>query len=88
MLIQGGGDGGFSTADPRTTLEHDPTRGPSLRPPPSSSWTAAAFAQLKSVIVTGMKNQVRFIRYGIEVVRAKLRGERLPLPLTAAPDTS
>jgi hypothetical protein len=43
------------------------------------------------VIVTGMKNQVRFIRYGIEVVRAELRGlrgERLPLPLTAAPDTS
>jgi hypothetical protein len=50
--------------------------------------SAAAFARLKSVIVTGMKNQVRFIQYGIEVVRAKLRGERLPLPLTAAPDTS
>jgi hypothetical protein len=40
------------------------------------------------VIVTGMKNQVRFIQYGIEVVRAKLRGERLPLPLTPTPDTS
>jgi Transposase IS66 family len=53
-----------------------------------ADWSAAAFARLKSVIVTGMKNQVRFIRYGIEVVRAKLRGERLPLPLTAAPDTS
>ena len=53
-----------------------------------ADWSAAAFARLKSVIVTGMKNQVRFIQYGIEVVRAKLRGERLPLPLTTAPDTS
>jgi hypothetical protein len=44
-------------------------------------WSAAAFARLKSVIVTGMKNGVRFIHYGIDVVRAKLRGERLPLPL-------
>src|SRR5262245_20715621 len=50
--------------------------------------SAAAFARLKSVIVTGMKNRVRFIRYGIEVVRAQLRGERLPLPLAAIPDTS
>ena len=50
--------------------------------------SAAAFARLKSVIVTGMKNRVRFIRYGIEVVRAKLRGERLPLPLAAPPDAS
>jgi hypothetical protein len=49
-----------------------------------ADWSAAAFARLKSVIVTGMKNQVRFIRYGTEVVRAELRGERLPLPLTAA----
>jgi hypothetical protein len=32
-----------------------------------------------------MKNQVRFIQSGIEVVRAKLSGERLPLPLAAAP---
>jgi hypothetical protein len=53
-----------------------------------AEWSAAAFARLKSVIVTGMKNQVRFIRYGIEVVRAKLQGERLPLPLAATPDTS
>jgi hypothetical protein len=36
------------------------------------------------VIVAAMKNQVRFIQYGIEVVRA----ERLPLPLAATPDTS
>jgi hypothetical protein len=53
-----------------------------------ADWSAAAFARLKSVIVTGMKNQVRFIQYGIDVVRAKLRGERLPLPLAAIPDTS
>jgi hypothetical protein len=53
-----------------------------------ADWSAAAFARLKSVIVAGMKNQVRFIRYGIEVVRAQLRGERLPLPLAATPDTS
>ena len=53
-----------------------------------ADWSAAAFARLKSVIVTAMKNQVRFIRYGIDVVRAQLRGERLPLPLAATPDTS
>jgi Transposase IS66 family len=53
-----------------------------------ADWSAAAFARLKSVIVTGMKDQVRFIRDGIEVVRAKLRGERLPLPLAATQDTS
>jgi hypothetical protein len=53
-----------------------------------ADWSAAAFARLKSVIVTGLKNQVRFIRYGIEVVRAKLRGQRRPLPLAAPPDTS
>jgi transposase len=46
-----------------------------------AEWSAAAFARIKSVIVTGMKNGVRFIEYGIEVVRAKLQGERLPLPL-------
>jgi hypothetical protein len=52
-----------------------------------AEWSADAFARIKSVIATGMKNHVSFIRYGIEVVRAKLRGERLPLPL-ATPDTS
>jgi hypothetical protein len=51
-------------------------------------WSAAAFARLKSAIVTAMKNRVRFIRYGNDVVRAKARGERLPLPLAATPDTS
>jgi hypothetical protein len=53
-----------------------------------ADWSATAFARLKSVIVTGMKNQVRFIQYGIEVIRAKFRVERLPLPLAATPDTS
>jgi hypothetical protein len=52
-----------------------------------ADWSAAAFARLKTLIVTGMKNRVRFIQYGIEVVRAKLRGERLPLPVAAPPDT-
>jgi hypothetical protein len=53
-----------------------------------ADWSAAAFAQLKSAIVTAMKNPVRLIRYGIELVRAQLRGERLPLPSAATPDTS
>jgi hypothetical protein len=53
-----------------------------------ADWSTAAFARLKSVIVTGMKNRVRFIRYGIEVVGAQLRGEHLPLPLAATADTS
>ena len=47
-----------------------------------ADWSASAFANIKSIIATGMKNGVRFIHYGIEVVRAKLRGEPLPLPLT------
>jgi hypothetical protein len=46
--------------------------------------SAAAFARIKSVVVTGMKNGVRFIEYGLEVVRAK----PLPLPLASAPNTS
>ena len=50
-------------------------------------WSAAAFARIKSVIATGMKNGVRFIHYGIEVVRAKLQGEPLPLPLAPTPNT-
>jgi hypothetical protein len=53
-----------------------------------ADWSAAAFARLKSIIATGMKNRVRFIQYGIDVVRAKLRGERLPLPVATASDTS
>jgi transposase len=51
-----------------------------------ADWSAAAFGRIKSIIATGMKNGVRFVHYGIEVVRAKLQGDPLPLPL--APDTS
>jgi transposase len=46
-----------------------------------ADWSAAAFGRLKSIIVTGMKNGVRFAQYGIDVVRAKLAGKPLPLPL-------
>jgi hypothetical protein len=46
-----------------------------------ADWSATAFARSKSIIATGMKNGVRFAQYGIEVVRAKLRGQPLPLPL-------
>jgi hypothetical protein len=53
-----------------------------------AAWSAQAFARLKSVIVTGLKNGLRFIQYGLEVVRAKLRGERLPLPVVPATDSS
>jgi transposase len=49
-----------------------------------AEWSAAAFARIKSVIVTGYKNGVRFIHYGLEVVRAKLQGQRLPLPLATS----
>jgi transposase len=51
-----------------------------------ADWSATAFARIKSVIVTAMKNNRRFIHYGLEVVRAKLGGQSLPLPLAA--DTS
>jgi Transposase IS66 family len=54
-----------------------------------AAWSATAFARIKSVIATGVKNGVRFAQYGIEAVRAKLRGHPLPLPLAAAaPNTS
>jgi len=46
-----------------------------------------AFVPLKSIIVTGMKDGVRFVPSGIAVVRAKLAGQALPLPFAAAPDT-
>jgi Transposase IS66 family/zinc-finger binding domain of transposase IS66 len=52
-----------------------------------ADWSAAAFGRLKSIIVTGMKNGVRFAQYGIEVVRAKLAGQPLPLPLAGALDS-
>jgi hypothetical protein len=53
-----------------------------------ADWSAAAFGRLKSVIVTGMKNGMRFAQYGIDVVRAKLADKPLPLPLAGALDTS
>src|SRR6476469_2799420 len=46
-----------------------------------ADWSAAAFARIKSVIVTSLKNGLRFINYGLEVVRAKLQHKPLPLPL-------
>ena len=49
-----------------------------------AEWSAVAFARIKSVIVTGFKNGVRFVHYGLEVVRAKLRGQPLPLPLATS----
>jgi len=48
-----------------------------------AEWSAAAFARIKSVIVTGLKNGKRFIEYGLSVVRAKLAGARLPLPIAS-----
>ena len=52
-----------------------------------TDWSAAAFSTLKSIIVTGMKNGVRFAQNGLEVVRAKLAGQPLPLPLAGAVDS-
>lgn len=49
-----------------------------------AEWSAAAFARIKSVIVTGFKNGVCFIHYGLEVVRAKLQGQPLPLPIVTS----
>ena len=46
-----------------------------------AEWSAAAFARMKSVIVTSLKNGWRFIHYGLDAVRAKLKGDPLPLPL-------
>jgi len=48
-----------------------------------AGWSAAAFARLKSVVVTGMKNGKRFIAYGLDVVRATLSGAKLPLPVAS-----
>jgi hypothetical protein len=46
-----------------------------------ADWSAAAFARIKSVIVTSLKNGLRFIHYGLETVRATLQTQPLPLPL-------
>ena len=45
-------------------------------------WSAEAFARLKSVVATARKNGIRFIEYGLDVVKAKLKDFELPLPLT------
>ena len=42
-----------------------------------ADWSAAAFARIKSVIVTGLKNGLRFIHYGLDTVRARLKGDSL-----------
>jgi hypothetical protein len=46
-----------------------------------AEWSATAFARIKSVVVTSLKNGLRFIHYGLDVVRATLQGKPLPLPL-------
>jgi transposase len=49
-----------------------------------AEWSAAAFARIKSVIVTSLKNGLRFIHYGMTAVQAQLQGEQPPLPLSPA----
>ena len=49
-------------------------------------WSARAFATIKSVVATCRKNGLRFIDYGLSVLRAAMRDCELPSPLTA--DTS
>jgi hypothetical protein len=46
-----------------------------------ADWSAAAFARIKSVIVTSLKNGLRFIHYGLDAVRAQLKGDPMPLPV-------
>jgi hypothetical protein len=46
-----------------------------------AEWSATAFARIKSVIATSLKNGLRFIHYGLETVRATLQVQPLPLPL-------
>jgi hypothetical protein len=46
-----------------------------------ADWSATAFARIKSVIVTSLKNGLRFIHYGLETVRATLQAQPPPLPL-------
>jgi len=46
-----------------------------------AEWSAAAFTRIKSVIVTSLKNGLRFIHYGLDAVRAQLKGDPMPLPL-------
>ena len=44
---------------------------------------ARAFANLKSVIRTCQKNGRNFLSYGLEVIRATIKGNSLPLPIDA-----
>lgn len=46
-----------------------------------AQWSATAFARIKSVIATSLKNGLRFIHYGLETVRATLQHQPLPLPM-------
>lgn len=46
-----------------------------------ADWSATAFARIKSVIATSLKNGLRFIHYGLETVRATLQAQPPPLPL-------
>lgn len=48
-----------------------------------AEWSAAAFARIKSVVVTSLKNGLRFIHYGLDAVRAQLKGDPMPLPFKA-----
>lgn len=49
-----------------------------------AEWSATAFARIKSVIATSLKNGFRFIHYGLETVRATLQAQPPPLPLRPA----
>ena len=46
-----------------------------------TSWGADAFACIKSVVRTCAKAGKSFLSYGLEVVRAQLRGQPEPLPV-------
>jgi hypothetical protein len=45
-------------------------------------WGAKAFANIKSVVRTCQKQGLRFVDYGLSLVRHTLNGEVLPLPLS------
>lgn len=47
-------------------------------------WSATAFGRIKSVVRTCQKNGRSFLDYGIELVRAALSSDTLPLPLNSS----
>lgn len=47
-------------------------------------WSASAFGRIKSVVRTCQKNGRSFLDYGIELVRAFLASDTLPLPLNSS----